>query len=60
MYTAKIFQMLMEIYIPQDIVKWLQSPQPLLDFQVPEKMMEEGKRDEVYIVLKRMMDGAYV
>lgn len=53
--------MLRHVYEPNDALKWIASPQPLLSNRVPADLLEtrEGA-NEVEAMIMRILDGAYV
>lgn len=58
--VEKIRKMLRELYTDEDVERWLDAPQKLLNDQVPRQMIEAGQHERIEQMLQALLDGAYI
>lgn len=51
---------LVELFGEEDAEKWLASPQTLLDGEIPNDLIEDGKLDEVMRLVAQLREGGYI
>ncbi len=55
-----IVEQLSELFEPEEARLWLFSPHRLLDGRTPADRIQNGRPDEVLVIIDQLRDGAYV
>lgn len=58
--ATDLIKPLMDFYTLEEIDVWLSSPQVLLNGEKPEKLIAEGRQDEVARLIDQLVTGAYI
>lgn len=59
-YTGSCLTILLRFYDYDGALCWLESPQTLLKGDVPQRLIAEGRGDEVLQALRSLDEGAFV
>ena len=58
--TIRLVKRLAEYYTTDEMVKWFESPQPLLNNALPADLIAAGRDDEIHALFDSMDAGTYI